>query len=240
LEQPAARTSPFHSALQSAIAKVEDSQWYDALWTLSLFCNSPDLTPQQQQQLLDWLDPLAAKVIYSTEHLIEPGYTVQRGDTFPEIAARYDVPWQLLANINGVQNPNLLTGGTILKVVRGPFRAEVNLSRNELTLFAGKLYAGRFPITIGNDPAPKPGEYAVVAKQPGRTYYAGNGRTIPVDDPSNPYGKVWIDLGHDLSIHGSPQAGALADGQGCISLSPLDANDVFAILSQGSTVAIRR
>ena len=232
--------SAFESALQSATVKINENNWHDALWTLSLFYNSPDLTPEQDQQLLDWLDPLAAKVIYSTEHLIEPPHEVQRGESLIEIAQQHNVPWQLLANINGVENPQFLVPGTKVKLVRGPFHAQVNLHRNELTLFVNKLYAGRFAISSGNDPAPIPGEYQVNDKQAGRTYYAGDGRTIPAGDPANPFGQMWLDLGSDISIHGSPQSGPTSSQLGCIGLSPRDAADVFGILSLGSRVTIRR
>lgn len=230
--------SQFARVMQAAEAKIREEKWYEALFTLSLHYGSPDLTPDEHRQLLDLLDPLAAKVIYSTEHLIEPAYEVRRGETLADIAQRYNVAWQLLANINGIKDPQVLLPGTKLKVVPGPFRAEVDLTRKELTLFAGRLYAGRFPITVGNDPSPRPGEYQVNDKQPGRTYYAGDGRTIAAGDPENPYGQVWIDLGGDLCIHGGSEKGE--SRLGCISLSPIDANDVFGILCKGSGVVIRR
>ena len=132
-----------------------------------------------------------------------------------------------------------MLAGRELKVVRGPFRAEVSLSKSELTLFVDKLYAGRFPISVGNDPAPIPGQYQINDKQPGRTYYAGDGQTIPIDDPNNPYGRVWLDLGSNLSIHGSSPNGA-SPGQGCIALTARDAGDVYGILSKGSSVVIVR
>jgi lipoprotein-anchoring transpeptidase ErfK/SrfK len=229
----------YDAALREAQWQMDEGKWQAALSTLSKFIHSPDLTAEQNRQLYDLLDPLAAKVIYSPEHLVEAAYEVRRGDRLADIAQTYQVPWELLANVNGVENPDLLIPGTKLKVVRGPFRADVDLQANELTVFAGPLYAGRFPISVGNDPSPKPGEYRIVEKQPGRVYYAGDGRTIPAEDATNPYGRVWLGLGSELSIHSSP-AGGEAKGMGCISLSPLDATDVYSILSQGSSVVIRR
>jgi lipoprotein-anchoring transpeptidase ErfK/SrfK len=134
----------------------------------------------------------------------------------------------------------VLVPGTQLKVVPGPFRADVNLATSELTLFLGEMYAGRFPFALGTEP-PQPGSYKVQDKQANRTYYAADGRTIPANDPANPYGGAWIDLGHEASIHGSAIASAApAAALGCISLSPQDARDVFGILSVGSDVVIRR
>ena len=77
-------------------------------------------------------------------------------------------------------------------------------------------------------------------KQPGRTYYAGNGQTLAMEDPGNPYGRVWIGLGGELSIHGQPSTAPVNSAAGCISLSPTDAGDVYGILSKGSTVSIVR
>ena len=229
----------FQSAIESAHTKIEAEAWKDALLKLSPHYNDPSLNADEITELVDLLDPLAGKVIYSMEHLIEPGYQSQPGDTLMNIADRYEVPWQLLANINGIENPETLLAGRQLKVVRGPFRAEISLSKNELTLFVGKLYAGRFAIAVGNDPAPLPGQYQINDKQPGRTYYAGDGQTIPIDDPTNPYGRVWLDLGDNLCIHGSSPNG-VSPGQGCIALTARDAGDIYGILSKGSSVVIVR
>lgn len=232
-------TNTFERVMQAVRNQLAEEQWYEALLRLSARLEVQGLTSAEREQLLGLLDPLAGKVIYSTEHLIQSGYTVERGESLFAVADRHRVPWELLANINGIENPEVLLPGTQLKVVPGPFRAEVSIGRNELTLFAGKLYAGRFPITVGNDPLPQPGDYEVKDKQPGRTYYAGDGRTVASDDPSNPYGRVWIDLGGDVCIHGSSEQG-ITNSSGCISLSPVDATDVYGILSKGSKVTIWR
>jgi lipoprotein-anchoring transpeptidase ErfK/SrfK len=232
-------SSVYDAALREAKLFMDDGKLHSALFTLSKFVHSPDLSPDQNNQLYDLLDPLAAKVVYSSEYQVEPAYEVRRGDRLSDVAQTYQVPWELLANINAVENPDVLVPGTKLKVLRGPFRADVDLQKNELTLFAGQMYAGRFPISVGKDPVPKPGEYRILEKQPGRVYYAGDGRTIAAEDATNPYGRVWLGLGNELSIHSSPEGGD-SRGMGCISLSPLDATDVSCILSEGSSVVIRR
>ena len=231
----------FEAAVREAQSNIASEQWYQALFVLSKFYGSPDLTEQQERELIDLLDPLAAKVVYSQEHLVTDAHEVRRGDTLVQIAAANQVPPELLSNINGIENPDLLVPGTKLKVVRGPFRADVHLQKKELTLFAGQLYAGRFPISVGQDPEPQPGEYRVLEKQPGRDYFprAETGQKFAADDPQNPFGRVWIGLDKELAIHGTPERGD-AGTMGCISLSPLDAADVYSILTQGSSVTIRR
>ncbi len=217
--------------------KANRGQLKEALATLSVFYNAKELTSEQRQDLMDLLDALAGEVIYSREHFLEIAYVAAKGETLEQVAKRYEIPADLLARINAIE-PNMpLSDGTKVKVVPGPFRAEIDLQRNELTVFVGELYAGRYPVSTGSDPQPKPGVYQVIDKQRDRNYY-GTGAPITGTDPRNPYGGFWIDLGQELCIHGSAENGS--GSQGCISLAPMDASDVFGMLARGSQVTIRR
>ncbi len=227
------------NAIRTADKQFSEDKLKDALATLSLFYNTPNLTGEQRTDLLSRLDPLAREVIYSRRHLLEQAHRVGQNETLMQVAERYEVPWQLLANINQVKDPVTVLPGTELKVVRGPFRAEVDLVQKELTLFLDDLYAGRFPIGVGNDPPPKPGTYTIQDKQNAHTYYDASGAPIPPGSPSNPYGNVWLDLGGQLCIHGSPSTTTPSE-RGCISLSADYADDLYGILTQGSSVTIRR
>jgi hypothetical protein len=225
---------------QAAEQSISEGKFKEALATLSPYYGNPDLSSEDRGQLTTWLDALAAKVIYSREHLLASPYTVRGRETLFDVAEAYHVPFLVLQNINGIRDPQILVPGMELKVVPGPFRADVNLTASEVTLFLGELYAGRFPLAIGNE-QPQPGSYKVLDKRDSHTYYSADGRMIPANDPSNPYGNAWIDLGHEISIHGSPLSAAPASAPlGCISLSPQDARDVYGILSLGSEVTIRR
>lgn len=46
----------------------------------------------------------------------EPTYTVKPGDTLSGIAAKYGTTYQHLAAINGIQNPNLIYAGQVIRV----------------------------------------------------------------------------------------------------------------------------
>lgn len=229
----------YEQARKQAQQMLDEGRYHDSLATLSIFYRSQDLTPEEHRALIDLLDPLAARVIYSREHLVEPAYVVRHNESLNEIAQQYRVPMELLQKINGIENPEVLVPGTQLKVVTGPFRADVDLPSQELTLFLNSLYAGRFPITVGQDPTPVVGEFAVRQKQLDRDYFSIDGHKIAAGDPANPFGNVWLDLGREVFIHGSPLGGADMR-RGCISLSPRDADDVYGILSVGSTVRILR
>lgn len=235
---PAVAKYAFEQAWSKAELQTNDGQLARALLTLSEFYRSPDLDDALQTKLVERLDQLAGTVIYSTRHLLEEPYKARRGETLADIAKPYGVSVRLLQNINSVRDPELVLPGSELKVLRGPFRAVVDLSRSELTVFLGGLYAGRFTFQAGADPAPRAGTYEVLDIQPGRAYYSSSGQSVPAGHPSNPYGQWWIDLGSEMCIHGSPDAGD-ASQAGCVGLAPRDAADVAAILSIGSTVVVR-
>ncbi|QDV68299.1 LysM domain protein [Rosistilla carotiformis] len=245
-DAPAAETPSSDSAagidnaIQTADRQVAAGELREALFTLSLFYGSPDLTAEQTAQLMPRLNALAGEVVYSQRHLVESAYRVQPGDTLQAIAAARRVPVQVLANINGISDPASLVPGTELKVFTGPFRAEVNLSKSQLALFLGDLFAGSFTVKTGTSPAPTEGTFAIQAKQKARAYYGMDGTTFAAGDPRNPYGDFWIDLGDRLSIHGSPSMQPGVSGLGCIQMNTADARDVYGILSEGSSVTIRR
>lgn len=234
---PTVTSKAYENAKSVATDQAAKGQLKDALATLSVFYNSTELTEAQRGDLVDFLDALAAQVIYSTEHYLDLPYTSAAGETLDQIARRYQIPTEVLARINGLEPTAVINAGTKLKVIPGPFRAEVDLKRNELTLFLGELYASRFPISTGSDPNPQPGSYSVVAKDRNRNYY-GAGAPIMATDANNPYGGYLIDLGNQISIHGSSSNSN--DKLGCISLSPADVADVYGMLSSGSQVTIKR
>jgi lipoprotein-anchoring transpeptidase ErfK/SrfK len=226
------------NAIKTADRQYSEDRLREALATLSYFYGTPDLTGEQRSELLGRLDALAAQVIYSRRHLLETAHRIAPNQTLMQVADEYQIPWQLLANINGVRDPVAIVPGTELKVVRGPFRAEVDTKSNEMTLFLGDLYAGRFIISVNNEPRPVAGTYTVQDKQSSRTFYDKTGAAIPAGSADNPYGNVWIDLGGQTCIHGSPSMKAPAS-RGCISLSSDTADDLYSILSLGSSVLIR-
>lgn len=230
----------FQNAKELALEQINKGNLKEGLATLSVFYNAPELTSDQREDLLDILDALAREVVFSRSHLLELPYVVAPGETLEQIAKQYQTPPEILARINAIEPTASLPGGAKLKVLTGPFRGEVDLTRNEMTIFLGELYAGRFPISVGNDPAPKAGPFQVIDKQRDRNYYGKGGLQIQKGDPRNPYGGFWIDLGQDICIHGSPAAETSSSPMGCISLSPADAADVYGMLSRGSQITIRR
>jgi len=214
-----------------ANAHLELSRWYD----------DPRLSAVEHQDLMRILDRVAGSVVYSNQlNLLLPAYVVQPGDTLQSIAEKFQVPWQLLAKINGV-TPTQLQIGAKLKVVPGPFDVVIDLDEFLLTLYIQGRYAGRFRIGIGQENSTPVGDYVVQQKIENPIYY-GPDQQIAADDPANPLGERWIDLGNGLGIHGTnnPESIGKAESRGCIRLSPADVADVYDILSVGSRVIVRR
>jgi hypothetical protein len=245
--------SKFDALMEAVRKKLDEGKLSEAHLALSILYGNPDLPPNQAQQINDLLDRLTGTVIYSRQHCLEPAYITQQGDTIDRIAQKYDVPWQLLARINGLMSPDApntdsptkdqpLPAGKELKVVRGPFEAVVHLDRHELTLMVQNRYAGRFPIGIGRDQPQLDGNYTVRNKTLKPAYYGPDDVNLGPDDPKNPLGGAWIGLTDRIGIHGanSPQAIGHDNNRGSICVGDRDLQDLYGILSVGSRVTIVR
>ncbi len=220
---------------------IKNKDFVGALKTLTKYFDDPRLTREENQNLVSWLDPLAGKVIYSVEHHLVDPYYVRQNDTLKLLSVKFGVPAELIFNINRVAIPDRqnLVAGTEIKMVKGPFNAEISLSKKRMTLFVKEMYAGTFSIRIGNEPVPKTGKYRVLSKSRlGQDYSDQNYQRIEAQSPNNPYGKYYLNIGGGMSIHGSAHVSDSNDRRGCISLNAIDAEDVHNILTTESTVTI--
>jgi hypothetical protein len=243
-----APTGAFDEMWQTVQGKLQQGQLVDALFTLSLFYNEPQLSSDQRSRLVPLLDQLAGTVIYSDQHYLEAPRVVRAGETIESIAAECGVPAEFLARINLLGSGSPLREGQQLKVVRGPFRGELSLEHRELTLFLGRYYAGRFSVGVGRD-LPAQVRSAEVVEISGPRPYADRrtGQQVAAGAADNPYGDVWIGLRDpslpelaDLGLHSVGRAVDASDTRGCISVGSADADDLRAILSIGSKVTVIR
>ncbi len=220
---------------------VADNKFRAALGLLTRYYRQPNLSATQSKRLHEWLDALAGKVIYSAEHHFQDNaYVIRSGETLNQIASRWNVPAQVVYNINRQQigDSATIVAGTELKVINGPFHAEVDLSSKTLTLFLKNLYAGRFPIRVGTTGNVRPGQFRVVAKSAqGHIWRDADGNDFPPESSENGYGPYWVGLTGSLCLHtiddGTPEGHA-----GCIGLQEKDARDIFGILINGSELKI--
>lgn len=240
--EPANPELNFEAAWTRVDQMVKADDFAGALGLLSQYYRQDEIVGAQRDRLNSWLDALAGKVIFSTEHHLEGQPFTVGNESLTDISLRWGVPAQLIYNINKskIANPAFVDSGTELKVVRGPFNVEVDMSDNTMTLFLGELYAGRYPVKIGISGNPQPGEYRVLAKSTaGHSWRDAAGNEYPPSSPQNGYGPNWIGLSGSLCIHAVKDS-VTGNHTGCIGLSAKDSQDVFGILSKSSNVKIVR
>ena len=196
--------------------------------------------PESREKLLPTLEQLSDKIYFhKTPHYLEP-YVVAPGENLQGIAKKHDVSWQYLAKLNLIE-PKKLRAGQKIKVMNGPFAVVVDLSRFELTVHTQGHFVARFPIGIGKDNKTPQGKFTVLDKLEDPTYYGPDG-IVAHDDPKNPLGERWIDLGNSIGIHGTidPDSIGKAQSRGCIRLVNADVEDLYDLLTVGSEVVIRK
>ncbi len=227
----AATPETFAAAIEAANGMLAEGKLVEALRKLTKWYGNPQLNADESRQLNDLLGQLAGTVIYSRQHLLQPPYKVQPGDRLETIAAQYNIPWQLLAKINGIEDPNRLSPGTDLKVVRGPFSALVELDKRQLTLIVDDCYAGRFSLVGVGD---------LARNIEGRSFDVGE--KLPHGPVSGLEGSPihhWVRLGNNEAwIVGTSNPATLHPAG--LNLNSRDAEDVYDILSVGSRVVVRR
>jgi LysM repeat protein len=229
---PAATGDSFAASWPAIQAALDHRDLKTAHQMLSKWHGNDSLSPADAQKVEALLGQLAGTVIYSNEHQLEPARVVKPGETLETIAKEYNVPWQLIAKINGIPSASQVQPGQSLKVVRGPFNAVVDLHRSELTLEVDGRYAGTFPISIPPGTQVSEGPWLVDQKDA-----IASSRSIVLRSAANSAASL---AAPKLTI----TASATAPGAGMpgleIQVAPQDADDLSDILSVGSRVIVRR
>ncbi|MEC7977414.1 MAG: LysM domain-containing protein [Planctomycetota bacterium] len=205
---------------------VNNLQYAQALNVLSYFYGDRRLSLKEEEELLTWLDALAAKVLYSTEHHLFEAYIVESTDTLSSIATAHGITEDLLYNINQTRfgNDGKLFAGLELKVIQGPVHAEMDVTGKTLTLFSGEAYAGRFELNFSPTMPFAAGSYTVLTRTNGLTSgdSATSGYSIGLAN-----GIEFTEIGTD----------GVPPNEG-IGLAMNDMFDVYSILSKESVVTI--
>jgi LysM repeat protein len=229
-------------AVESALGRGDLAQ---AHAMLSEWYGDPSLTPSESKEVNDLLAQLAGSVIYEgpPAHRLLPPHRVKDGETLESIAGSYNVPWQLLAKINGVDERAALTPGQELKVVPGPFSAVIDLSERTMTLKLDRRYAGKFPIETDPTLSVEEGSWRVDQKlltpSAGSLYSAtagaGEDRSLLLANLANPTGQAAVVRGPGAADPISPEPPGRV-----FRLKGHDVTDIYDILSVGSRVTIQR
>jgi LysM repeat protein len=229
-------------AIQTALGQQELGKAHQML---SQWYGNPSLSPGEAEQVQSLLNQLAGTVVYSTQSCLEPPYTVKAGDTLESIGKQCEVPWQLLAKINGVAAADQVQAGQQLKVIHGPFAATVDLGKNQMTLLVDGRYAGRFPITTEPNAATTEGQWVVEQKMASPSTSSAPAASVYAVGPA-PVDHVLVlrkDAANtEISITSGPTSPSTptAAAPPAIHLASRDADEVADILSVGSRVTIKR
>jgi hypothetical protein len=237
-----AAAAAFASDWAEAHDKLAAGRYAEALALLSVWYDDTSLGVEESQRLDDLLSQLAGTVIYSQQDLLLPPHVVAAGETLQSIAAPLGVPWQLLAKINGVDDPAKLVPGEQLKVLRGPVDAVVSVARGRLSLQVGGNYGGSFPVVVGRQVQDRIGaSLAVIDVRRGDVGGAAGGPAAQVAYLASPGGKSIV-LGDGLSIEAVDDPAQIADRAPSTSLvvAAGDLDEIIDILGPGSHVLVRK
>ncbi len=247
LEQPALpakqpESLPEQKSFAATLAAVEthlgNEEWLAAHKELSRLYWA---NPERRSEIIDRLNHTAQAIFFSPQpHFIEP-HVVGSGDRLQTIANQYKLTWEYLAELNHI-DPKRIRDGQRLKVIRGPFSAVVELDDFSLTVHLQGYFVKRYTVGIGKDGSSPIGKHTVLDKVVNPAYTAPDGKVIAGDDPANPLGECWINLGNSYGIHGTiePDSIGQASSRGCIRLANEDVVEVYNFLINGSEVVIRR
>jgi LysM repeat protein len=208
-------------------AQKELSRWY---WQ----------NPDEEENLLPQLNKMAQALYFSPQPMYYEPYVVKPGDQLRVVGQRYKISWEYIARLNRVDARKIRMGQK-LKVVPGPFAATIFLDRYELVVHQNGSFVKSYPVGVGKDGTTPVGTFTVKNKMVDPTYYGPEG-VIAHDDPVNPLGERWIDIGDSYGIHGTidPESIGKNESRGCIRMLNSDVEEVYDVLVIGSEVKIQK
>jgi L,D-transpeptidase ErfK/SrfK len=187
---------------------------------------------------------------------------VQKNETIPDIARKFDIGSVEVMQANPKVKPKQMKAGTVLTIPTsfilppGP-RTGIVLNLAELRIYyypPGGTTVVTHPVGIGRVGWRTPvGETAVIRKKEKPTWrppasirnsYARKGKTLPRSvppGPKNPLGEYAMYLGWPrYLIHGTnrPKSVGLRSSSGCIRMYPEDIESLFNVVNKGTTVRV--
>lgn len=216
------------------------------------------LNAPEEAALRDELSKLNDELVFSPRVIAGDPYTmlykVQSGDSLVRIAQRNKLgpDWRLIQRVNRMSNPNRLSEGQALKLVRGPFHAVVRKSKYRLDLYMGPaddesnwVFVRSFTVGLGEGNSTPTGTFVVKKGSKLVDPYWVNPRTgerFESSDPKNPIGEFWIGLeglGDAVTvagygIHGTidPDSIGKQKSMGCVRLGNEDIALMYELLGE--------
>ena len=183
-------------------------------------------------------------------------HSVEQGETFLDIARKYDLGISELTALYPKQDPWLLNPGSkvqipTLWIVPSSKRRSIVINIPEMRLYHFHPKAGTvstYPVTVGEADTPTPiGTFNIIDREidpdwniPKSLQHKYTEKIIQAGD-DNPLGKYWLGLScHGYGIHGTNNAWSVGRilSNGCIRLYPEDIEKIFPEVQKGTVVEI--
>ena len=246
-----------NAAIEAARKLLDAGQVIEARHQLNALLkgNPTDADSAEVRSLLTRIadDTIFGRRTVPGDPLVET-YTVESGDVLVNIGRKYEVPAEVLMEVNGIADATKIRMGQKFKVPRGPFHVKIYKSKFRLDVYLQELYVRSFRVGLGSENGTPEGVWKVKNRLENPTYYppasATDKRIIPPDDPNNPLGGRWIGLegvegdaaGHEgYGIHGTidPESIGKSVSLGCVRMHNDDVTFLYKLVLPGrSTVTI--
>ncbi len=201
------------------------------------------LPPDTANEVRDELSRLAEALVFTRANVADDPLTrahvVRPGERLALIAARERVTPEFLAELNALDNPNLLHAGARIKIVHGPFHAVIYKSAHRMDVSLGDVVLRSYRVGLGAEGGTPLGQWMVGGKLQDPDWTdPSTGRYYAADDPQNPIGDHWIALEclagdclgrRGFGVHGTIEPDSIgADrSMGCVRLTPEDIAAVY-------------
>ncbi len=259
---PASTVGDAAQRMQQAIAMAEADP-IRARAELTRLLDANALTAADRERAYGGINRLAEKLFFSPK--IVPGdsvsqaYVVKRGDSLAKVARaeKLGVDWRFVQRINALPTEKAVHPDMRLKLVYGPFNAEVIKSEFRFNLYAGegteRVMVASFPCGTGTNDSTPIGTFKVRTGSKLINPEWRNPRTgerFAANDPKNPIGERWIGLQGTTpetakftgyGVHGTvePQSIGKQMSMGCVRLGDAEVQVVYELIGDSSTVTIR-
>ncbi len=175
-------------------------------------------------------------------------HTIASGDSLDRLARRHATTIEAIAGANRIKDPDRIMLGYDLKILPGPWSAEVDCGTYELKVFRNGGLFRIFTVGVGRDDLTPRGDFVIADRVVNPSWTVGN-REIPFGDPENVVGTRWMPLRavaptppvEGIAFHGCWDESGIgrSSSNGCIRLSNKDVEELYELLPINSKVTIR-